>query len=79
MDMTLMSVILAVAMLLMLALGVWVSLALVAVGWLGMFLAENDQIGLLLATSRWGASTSQAAGARDGNDMPVSADGRTWA
>jgi C4-dicarboxylate transporter DctM subunit len=58
MDMTVIAISLAVFMLLMLALGVWVSLALFGVGVLGLFLSGNDQIGLLFATSTWGASTS---------------------
>ncbi|HEY5718395.1 MAG TPA: TRAP transporter large permease subunit [Motiliproteus sp.] len=57
MDITLLSMILAAAMLLMLAAGVWVALALVGVGVLGLYLSGNDQIGLLFATSSWGAST----------------------
>ncbi|MFT5722513.1 MAG: C4-dicarboxylate transporter DctM subunit [Motiliproteus sp.] len=58
MDMTLIAISLAVFMLLLLALGVWVSLALFGVGVLGLLLSGNDQIGLLFATSTWGASTS---------------------
>lgn len=57
MDMTLMSITLAVVMILMLAAGVWVSITLVAVGMLGLYMSGNDQIGLLFATSSWGAST----------------------
>ena len=57
MDTTWLSILLAAAMLLMLAAGVWVSLALVGVGILGLYLSGNDQIGLLFATSSWGAST----------------------
>ncbi len=58
MDTTIIGISLAVFMLLMLALGVWVSLALFGVGVLGLLLSGNDQIGLLFATSTWGASTS---------------------
>ncbi|MEH6472451.1 MAG: TRAP transporter large permease subunit [Halopseudomonas sp.] len=58
MDMTVIAISLAVFMLLMLALGVWVSLALFGVGVLGLLLSGNEQIGLLFATSTWGASTS---------------------
>ncbi|MFT5721998.1 MAG: C4-dicarboxylate transporter DctM subunit [Motiliproteus sp.] len=58
MDTTVIAISLAVFMLLMLALGVWVSLALFGVGVLGLLLSGNDQIGLLFATSTWGASTS---------------------
>ncbi|MBV1789706.1 TRAP transporter large permease subunit [Marinobacterium sp. D7] len=57
MDTALLSIVLAVAMLLMLAAGVWVALALVGVGVLGLYLSGNEQIGLLFATSSWGAST----------------------
>ncbi|RRJ83593.1 TRAP transporter large permease [Aestuariirhabdus litorea] len=60
MEIALVSIILAAAMLLMLAAGVWVSLALVGVGALGLYLSGNDQIGLLFATSSWGASTGWA-------------------
>ncbi|UTW04108.1 TRAP transporter large permease subunit [Amphritea atlantica] len=58
MDITIIGVSLAVFMLLALALGFWVSLTLFGVGVLGLFLSGNDQIGLLFATSTWGASTS---------------------
>jgi C4-dicarboxylate transporter, DctM subunit len=57
MDTTILSIILAVSMILMLILGVWVSLTLVGVAVLGLLLSGNDQIGLLFATSSWGAST----------------------
>jgi len=57
MDTTLLSIALAASMILMLALGVWVSLTLVGIGVLGLLLSGNDQIGLLFATSSWGAST----------------------
>ncbi|WP_296062486.1 TRAP transporter large permease subunit [uncultured Amphritea sp.] len=58
MDISIIGVLLAVLMLLALALGFWVSLTLFGVGVLGLFLSGNDQIGLLFATSTWGASTS---------------------
>ncbi|UTW14211.1 TRAP transporter large permease [Marinobacterium rhizophilum] len=58
MDMTLLSIVLAVSMLVMLAMGVWVALALSGVAVLGLMVSGNDQIGLLFATSSWGASTS---------------------
>jgi C4-dicarboxylate transporter, DctM subunit len=58
MDMTLLSIVLAVSMLVMLAMGIWVALALTGVAVLGLMLSGNDQIGLLFATSSWGASTS---------------------
>ncbi|GAA0792243.1 TRAP transporter large permease [Marinobacterium sediminicola] len=52
------SIILAISMLLMLAVGIWVSLALVGVAALGLLLSGNEQIGLLFGTSSWGASTA---------------------
>ena len=58
MDIAFLSIVLAVAMILMLAVGVWVSLTLVGIGVLGLLLSGNDQIVLLFATSSWGASTS---------------------
>ncbi|GGB94483.1 C4-dicarboxylate ABC transporter permease [Marinobacterium zhoushanense] len=57
MDTLLLSFVLAFALILMLAAGVWVALALVGVGVLGLYLSGNEQIGLLFATSSWGAST----------------------
>jgi len=60
MDILFLSFVLATSMILMLAAGIWVSLALVAVGVLGLFLSGNEQIGLLFATSSWGASTGWA-------------------
>ncbi|MBW4934059.1 TRAP transporter large permease [Marinobacter sp. F4206] len=60
MDTTFLSIVLAVSMILMLTLGVWVSLTLVGIGVLGLLLSGNDQIGLLFATSSWGASTGWA-------------------
>ncbi|MBJ7551038.1 TRAP transporter large permease [Marinomonas ostreistagni] len=58
MDLTLISIILAVGMLVMLALGVWVSFTLIFIGGLGLILSENYQIGLLFSTSSWGAGTA---------------------
>ncbi|MFT2112567.1 TRAP transporter large permease [Marinomonas sp. 2405UD68-3] len=58
MDTIMLSTVLAVALLLMLASGFWVALSLVGVGVIGLLLSGNDQIGLLFATSTWGASTS---------------------
>ena len=58
MDLTLISIILAVGMLAMLALGVWVSFTLIFIGGLGLILSENYQIGLLFSTSSWGAGTA---------------------
>lgn len=58
MDSTLLSIVLALSMLAILAAGLWVSLSLLAIAILGLYLSGNDQIGLLFATSSWGASTS---------------------
>ena len=58
MDLTLISIILAVGMIAMLALGVLVSFTLIFIGGLGLILSENYQIGLLFSTSSWGASTA---------------------
>ncbi len=58
MDIALLSIVLAVSMLLMLAMGIWVALALTGVAVLGLALSGNEQIGLLFTTSSWGASTS---------------------
>jgi len=58
MDTITLSIILAATMILMLACGIWVALSLVGVGVIGLLLSGNDQIGLLFATSVWGASTS---------------------
>ncbi|WP_370060392.1 TRAP transporter large permease subunit, partial [Neptunomonas phycophila] len=58
MDLTVISIILAVTMLVMLAFGVWVSFTLIIVGGIGLVLSENYQVGLLFSTSAWGASTA---------------------
>ena len=58
MDTITLSITLAAAMLLMLACGIWVALSLIGVGVIGLMLSGNDQIGLLYATSSWGATTS---------------------
>ena len=61
MDIAFLSIVLAVAMILMLAVGVWVSLTLVGIGVLGLLLSGNDQIGLLFATSSspgWGSTVT---------------------
>lgn len=58
MDTITLSIILGLTMILMLACGIWVALSLVGVGVIGLLLSGNDQIGLLFATSVWGASTS---------------------
>ncbi|MFY0657158.1 MAG: TRAP transporter large permease subunit [Neptunomonas phycophila] len=58
MDLTVISIVLAVTMLVMLAFGVWVSFTLIIVGGIGLVLSENYQVGLLFSTSAWGASTA---------------------
>lgn len=58
MDISIQALLLALFMLVILSAGLWISLALMAVAILGLFLAENDQVGLLFATSSWGASTA---------------------
>lgn len=58
MDITLISFLLAGSMLLFLAAGLWVSMVLLGIAVLGLFLSGNEQIGLLFATSSWGASTA---------------------
>ncbi|TBR41593.1 TRAP transporter large permease subunit [Marinomonas agarivorans] len=58
MDTISLALILAATMILLLACGFWVALSLVGVGVIGLLLAGNEQIGLLFATSVWGASTA---------------------
>jgi len=58
MDMTLISIILVLAMMLMLISGVWIALTLTGLAIIGLVLVENSSIGLLLGTSSWSATTS---------------------
>jgi len=58
MDMSVISAILAISMLLMLVSGIWISLTLTGLAILGLILIENSSIGLLLGTSSWSATTS---------------------
>jgi tripartite ATP-independent transporter DctM subunit len=58
MDFVVISIVLVASMLLLLAIGVWVSLALIGVGIIGLMLIDNGQIGLLFGTTTWGASTN---------------------
>ena len=58
MDLTLISAVLALVMIAMLALGVWVSFTLIAIGGIGLVLSGNYQVDLLFSTSSWGASTA---------------------
>ncbi|MBE9398365.1 TRAP transporter large permease subunit [Pontibacterium sp. N1Y112] len=57
MDISLVSFILVVCMLLMLTSGVWVALTLTGISIIGLQLIGNDSIGLLLGTSSWSAVT----------------------
>jgi len=58
MDMTLISIILVLAMMLMLISGVWIALTLTGLAIIGLVLVENSSIGLLLGTSSGSATTS---------------------
>ncbi len=49
---------LVAALLGFLALGLWVPMALLAMGWLGMVLFVDAPVGQIVATSMWGASAS---------------------
>ena len=60
MDPTLVSIFLMVAMLALLAAGVWVSLTLMIVGYLGIALFSNAPAGAIMATTTWGQSWSWA-------------------
>jgi len=57
MDMTLISIILVVCMLLMLTSGIWVALTLTGLSIIGLQLIGNGSIGLLMGTSSWSATT----------------------
>ncbi len=58
MDISIISIVLAVAMMLMLISGVWISLTLTGLAVIGLMLIENSSIGLLLGTSSWSATTA---------------------
>lgn len=60
MDPTLVSIFLMVAMLALLAAGVWVALTLMIVGYLGIALFSNAPAGAIMATTTWGQSWSWA-------------------
>ncbi len=53
-----MSFVLLVALALLLGSGLWISLVLLAVGWIGLVLFTNRPAGELMATTVWGASNS---------------------
>jgi len=58
MDMTVISIILVVSMLLMLTSGIWVALTLTGLSIIGLTLIGNSSVGLLLGTSSWSATTA---------------------
>jgi tripartite ATP-independent transporter DctM subunit len=60
MDQTWISVILLAAFAVMLAGGVWIAIALLALGFIGMAFFTSSPAGLLMATTIWGSSTSWA-------------------
>jgi C4-dicarboxylate transporter DctM subunit len=57
MDMIIIGIVLVVCMLLMLTSGVWVALTLTGLSVIGLMLIDNQQIGLLMGTSNWSATT----------------------
>jgi C4-dicarboxylate transporter, DctM subunit len=60
MDQLSISVILLVALTVLLAGGVWIAIALLGLGFIGMVFFTNSPAGLLMATTVWGSSTSWA-------------------
>lgn len=58
MDMTVISIILVISMLLMLTSGIWVALTLTGLSIIGLSLIGNGSVGLLLGTSAWSATTA---------------------
>lgn len=56
MDISLIGFILVVALILMLASGVWIALSLTGLGIIALMLVGNSSIGLLLGTSSWSAT-----------------------
>jgi tripartite ATP-independent transporter DctM subunit len=60
MDITLVSLVLLVALLLLLTTGVWVALSLLGVGLIGMVAFTSAPAGKVMATTIWGASGSWA-------------------
>ncbi len=63
MDVPLASVVLIAALFLLLGSGVWVAFSLLGVGLIGMSLFTSAPVGLVLATTVWGASNSWALAA----------------
>ncbi len=60
MDPTLISIVLIAVLLALLALGVWVALTLMIVGWLGIVLFSGAPAGAIMAATVWGQSWSWA-------------------
>ena len=60
MDPLWISFILLAALGVMLAAGVWIAIALLGMGFIGMVFFTNSPAGLLMATTMWGSSTSWA-------------------
>jgi C4-dicarboxylate transporter DctM subunit len=60
MDQLWISVILLAALVVLLAGGVWIAIALLGLGFIGMVFFTNSPAGLLMATTVWGSSTSWA-------------------
>ena len=58
MDQTTLIVILTVLLFSLLASGVWVAAALFIVAFVGLIINESSHIGLIMATTTWGASSS---------------------
>ncbi len=58
MDQLTLILILAVVLFGLLGIGLWVAVALFAVGFVGMMLNGNDAIGQIMATTTWGSSSS---------------------
>ena len=60
MDQLNISLILLAALVVLLAGGVWIAIALLGLGFIGMVFFTNSPAGLLMATTVWGSSTSWA-------------------
>ena len=60
MDPLWISFILLAALAVMLAAGVWIAIALLGMGFIGMVFFTSSPAGLLMATTMWGSSTSWA-------------------
>lgn len=60
MDQLSISLVLLAALGALLAAGVWIAIALIGLGFIGMMFFTNSPVGLLMATTTWGSSTSWA-------------------